>query len=152
VKLLAFLQNQWFHNPAKVERLMQVYPDRRESMIRFALFRGCLTGRRLKAAFGEDLCDQIIWEEASPKITGRASDCPPADPAHMAAAIARHQPDVIMTFGRIAEMGMAGIQVPRATLRLHGPHPAARGNQTTIQLAHMAEALQSYIVSTEALR
>lgn len=147
--ILAFRQNQWFHNPAKVERLMQVYPQNRESMIRYALFAGCLTGRRLKAAFGEELCDQIIWEEASPVISGHASDCPPADPQHMAAVITKHRPDVILVFGTIAGDGIKQISsgafdrsLPISVRIIAGPHPAARGSQTHLALDHMAEHLR----------
>ncbi len=142
--ILAFLQNQWFHNPAKVERLMQVYPDQRESMIHFALFRGCLTGRRLEAAFGEELCNQIIWENASPKIAGQSDGVFPADTAHMADAIGKHNPQIILSFGSVAAAGLD--QIPNYTalrIIIRGPHPAARFPYIRSQLLTMAAEVRS---------
>lgn len=64
MKIVAFLQNSWF--PAKsIATVKRAYegrptPEGRARLTRAYLFFRCLTGRRLKAAFGEELCDSII--------------------------------------------------------------------------------------------
>lgn len=151
--ILAFLQNQWFHSPERMKKLLAThYQNDRELFTRTFLFweslHGmCLTGRRLQNAFGAELCDQIIWEEASPEICGKASVCPPADAGHMGAVIAKNQPEVIMTFGNVAGTGLLGIPRPTVHLIMHGPHPAARGKEVITQLATMADHLRRYIAS-----
>lgn len=58
-KTLAFLQNMWVKNPDRVKAMVQREGEEfRRRFMEYALFRGCLTGRRIKAAFGE-LCDEI---------------------------------------------------------------------------------------------
>lgn len=122
--ILAFLQNQWFRDPDAARRAFARHPDQRNRLIGMYLFMGCLTGRRLTMTLGEELCDQIIWEECSPEVGGQSSAAFPADIEHMRNAIALHKPDVILAFGRIAERGLEGIGV-RPPLII-GPHPAAR--------------------------
>jgi hypothetical protein len=147
VPILAFLQNQWFKNPARMEQLLNTrYAGRREDFVRTFLFWSCLTGRRLQEAFGEQLCGEIIWEEASPRIAGKSDGVFPADPQHMAAAIAKHQPQIILTFGAIAGAGMACIGSPDNCYFIHGPHPAARGSNVLRDLRRMAENLKHSIV------
>lgn len=67
--VLAFLQNQWFHRPERMEELLQGrhYKGDRELFIRTFLFFRCTTGKRLQRAFGEDWCGKIVWDEVSPR-------------------------------------------------------------------------------------
>jgi hypothetical protein len=79
MKIVAFLQNMWVRNPESARRILKRAPQVRERLIAYSLFAGCLTGRRLKAALGEELCQSIVWEEASPVIADNAKDYHPPD-------------------------------------------------------------------------
>lgn len=88
---------------------------------------GCLTGRRLSTALGDDICqDHVIWEEISPEIGGYAASCFPADPEHIKTAIEKHQPTIILAFGKYAGEALAVYDSTHRVIR--GPHPAARNN------------------------
>lgn len=138
--VVAFLQNQWFKEPEKMESL-QVRMGR-ERFVRTFLFWSCLTGKRLRKAFTEEICDEIIWEEASDKIGGKASSAYPADPVHIQAVLDKHKPDVVLTFGSIAGPALQKIKDGGATWHLiSGPHPVARGAGICERLTVMAESL-----------
>jgi len=129
MKILAFLQNQWFKNPERVKAIMDRNPERRNQLIGTYLFMGCLTGQRLTAALGESLCDEIIWEECSPEIGGKSSSAFPADHAHMKEAIRKHRPDMILAFGKLSSVAIDYIRLNPEFVSIpaiHGPHPAAR--------------------------
>src|SRR5580693_5868087 len=80
--ILGFLQNAWFKDPVGAQKIFDRYPERRNELIARFLFAGCLTGRNLRKALGEDLCETIIWEETSPKIGGYSSARFPPEPEH----------------------------------------------------------------------
>lgn len=121
--ILAFLQNIWFKNPEQARAIFARNPERRNQLIGTFLFMGCLSGKRLEQAFG-DLCDEIIWEECSPEIGGQSSAAFPADFEHISGAINKHNPDVILAFGKLASDALRKV-APDQKL-ICGPHPAAR--------------------------
>lgn len=135
---LAFLQNQWFRDPARVARLINRTPhDKtkfRRKLIQYALFAGCLTGRRIKKAFGAHT-DLIVWEEASKEIASKASGSFPPDYAHIGTTITEFNPDVIITFGNIATNAVKKLWTGKMIV---GPHPAARGSHINGELNRMA--------------
>lgn len=45
MKILAVLQNQWFHDPEKVKAIIERTPKARRKIITYSLFAGCRTGR-----------------------------------------------------------------------------------------------------------
>jgi hypothetical protein len=59
VKVLAFLQNQWFHDPDHVRGILERHPQARRRIIHYSLFAGCATGRMLKTALGEEWCKKM---------------------------------------------------------------------------------------------
>lgn len=124
MKIVAFLQNQWFKDPEGVKAMFDEHPERRERYIEAFLFMGCLTGKRLQSVFGEELCGAIIWEETSRDIGGYAASKFPADTRHMTAVLEKHQPTVVLAFGRIA--GDAIHSMVTNSPIIYGPHPAAR--------------------------
>jgi len=83
--VVAFLQNQWFKNPAKIAEIYARHdtPEGRVKLNARFLFYRSLTGKRLLDAFGRYVCERIIWEEASREVGSISSHCPPADPAHI---------------------------------------------------------------------
>jgi hypothetical protein len=136
VIVLAILQNQWFEDPRAVQRMYDERPHMRNRLIARFLFMGCLTGRRLRKAFG-DLCNGIIWEEASPKVGAFSGSRYPADTEHIIRAIQKHGPDLILCFGQIASEGVKPLALSIPVL--YGPHPASRMQGTTPALNAMAQ-------------
>lgn len=124
MRIVAFLQNQWFRDPERIKAMFAENPEHRERYISAFLFMGCLTGKRLQSVFGEDLCDAIIWEEISPEIGGYASSRFPADTAHVTRVLEKHTPTVVLAFGKIANDALRSMVVDAAII--YGPHPAAR--------------------------
>lgn len=139
MKILAVLQNQWFHNPEKVKAIIERTPKARRKIITYSLFAGCRTGRVLKQVFGDDCARRFVWEEASREIGGHASSSFPADPAHLQAVLDEVHPDVVLAFGRIASDALAKL-VPQDKL-IAGPHPTARGPTTAAMLLAMRVCL-----------
>jgi hypothetical protein len=132
--ILAVLQNQWFRDPARMRATIDRFPDSRRRIIHYALFAGCRTGKILKSVFG-DLCDEIVWEEASPEIGGHASSYFPADHAHLQSVLDDVKPDVVLGFGRIATDALK-VLVPQNKL-ITGPHPTARGDNVVWKIKDM---------------
>lgn len=124
MKIVAFLQNQYFNDPEGVKAMFAEHPERRERYIEAFLFMGCLTGKRLQQVFGEELCGAIVWEEISPEIGGHASSKFPANPAHIRAVLEKHKPTIVLAFGKLASDALRSMDVDAAII--YGPHPAAR--------------------------
>lgn len=143
--VLAVLQNQWFREPDKVRAILQRTPQARRRIITYSLFAGCRTGQVLKAVFG-DRCRDIVWEEASPEIGGKASSCFPADHAHLRAVMEDVKPDVVLAFGRIASSALVQL-VPTGKL-IVGPHPTARGDDVLARLRSMKAQLLDALAPT----
>lgn len=139
MKILAFMQNMWVRDPERVRADIEKHGEEfRLRFIEFALFRGCLTGRRLRAAFG-DLCDEIVWEESTREIAGDPKAIFDPDPVHIKAVIVKHNPDVVITFGRIAGNAVASLWDGRI---VRAPHPAARQADIVEKLNQAARDLK----------
>lgn len=141
--IVAFLQNQWFRDPERMKAMRQRPPwsERpRHEWNATWLFFGCLTGRRLQAAFGEELCDRILWEEVSPEIGGKSSSAFPADKQYITTILDEHRPAVVLAFGKIAGDALSSMLQPDWTL-IRGPHPAARHPTVVAELRAMRLAL-----------
>lgn len=145
--VLAVLQNMWVNDPEKVKAALVRTPQARRRMIHYSLFAGCRTGVVLKAAFGEQRCREIVWEESTREIAGNPRDTFPPDLEHLRAVLAEVKPDVVLAFGRIASNALVGL-VPGEKLVI-GPHPTARQPDTRQRLAWMAEALESMLRKRE---
>lgn len=143
MKILAFLQNQWFRDPARVKKIYDARPTKRRELNRAFLFAGCLTGRRLRTAFGADLCRQIVWEEISPQVGSKSHHAFPPDHEHIKRVIEEEKPDYILVFGRIAESGVAPHAVGRTYMIC--PHPAARDADVPERLKTAADHLRDII-------
>lgn len=153
--ILAFLQNMWVRNPERVKAMIaretaesgeQEGEELRRRLMTYALFAGCVTGRRLRAAFGQDLCDDIIWEETTREIAGDPKTIFPADYEHIRNALSVHNPSVILTFGRIAHDAVLTVILKDAVLSalplISSPHPAARQPDTIMKLRDSATRLK----------
>lgn len=143
MKILAFLQNMWVRDPERVKfTIARDGEEFRRRFMTYALFAGCLTGRRLKAAFGER-CEDIVWEEVSREIGGKSSSVFPPDFKHIYQRLDEEQPSVVMAFGKIACDAMPCAISHRNIKVILGPHPAARHQTVTQELAAMAAELSS---------
>lgn len=144
--VLAFMQNQWVRDPEQLKRILARHDAAfRRRMIAKLLFAGCVSGRRLKTAFG-DFTNKIVWEEASPVITGSPSEAPPADVGHIAATIEELKPDIVLTFGRIATNGvlkaLSALEGRHRFTVMSAPHPTSRGDDLASALGMMAQELR----------
>lgn len=149
IKILAFLQNQWFKDPEGVKAMMEEHPDRRERYIKAFLFMGCLTGKRLRSALGEELCDSIVWEEISPEIGGHSASKFPPDLPHIRKVIEKHSPDIVLAFGALAKDGVRFVCCDTDVKHpcvMFAPHPAARGNPMP-ELKALGETLRAATAS-----
>jgi len=134
------MQNLWARDPERVRVLTERHGERyRRKLITYALFAGCASGRNLKTTFGKELCRRVTWEEASREVTGMPGARPPADPAHIAATLKEHAPDVVICFGRIAGDAVAPLWQGNLIL---APHPTARQPDTFAKLREAARALE----------
>lgn len=129
MKILAFLQNQWFKEPERVQEIYARSPEHRQDFNARFLFYRSLTGKRIQKAFGE-LIHKIIWENASPKIGGRSGAKFKADIDHMYKIIEQEHPDVILAFGMVASQALIDMKEDHDATKefklICGPHPAAR--------------------------
>lgn len=127
---LAFMQNLWVRDPAKVKAMIDRHGEEfRRRAIKYALFAGCVSGRRLKQAFGP-LCDEIVWDEITREIGGAANACFPPDFDHMVAVIKTVRPRIVLTFGVRARDAVCLVQENSDALKdckfVRAMHPAAR--------------------------
>lgn len=148
MRALAFLQNQWVRNPERVRSYIEKDGERyRRHFVSYALFAGCLTGRRIKAAFGGRI-DNIAWDNISPQIGGRSSSVFPPDPQHIRRQIAYHQPAFLLAFGAVARNALENH--PTNLPIIHGPHPAARGPHVMDGLRAMAAEYDGMVAALSA--
>jgi len=146
MKVLAFLQNQWVREPDRVKESIARYGEPwRRRFISMALFSGCLTGRRLKAALGEDWCQKIIWEEASTEIGGNGRSYFPPDLAHVRRRVVEENPDCVILFGKSNLALVSGVApFVIGGMVITAPHPAARGAGIPADLKKLADRLNTW--------
>jgi len=146
IRILAIMQNTWARDPDRVRAFLdrQHAKLNRHRGIYFLLFAGgSLTGKRIAEAFG-DLADKMIYEEASPVVTGKASGCPPADLDHIEQCIDFHEPDIVLTFGKVATDAVEELG-PRGYKHICAPHPASRQPDVREQLHLVASVVRNHI-------
>lgn len=158
--ILALLQNQWFRDAERAAKLLDQYIKHEggywEGRARFSrdmLFMGCLTGRRIEKAFGDELCDYggMVFEETSPQLGGKSGAVFPPDEKHLLGLLDYHKPGLIVAFGKVAS---AGLQLPALAPQLSAVqiietcHPAARGNQTVPLLGYAGSMVKAWRAGT----
>ena len=147
--VLGILQNQWFREPEKVREILErasrlrgpeaARLTRRRFCAR-ALFAGCRTGLILRQSLGDELCQRIVWENASPELGGHAASKFPANMDHLREVLADVKPDVVIALGRIAEEALRQL-VPWEKL-FCCPHPTARGVDVRPHLKRLKSELE----------
>lgn len=146
--VMAFLQNMWLRDPQSAQRMIarDTTGRLRGMIIRRALFAGCKTGRVLMAQLGKHWCNHIIWEEASPVITDNPKACPEADPAHVAGALDKHKPDVVVCFSRHAYPAVFHACHTRGIKCISSRHPAARQTDTPERIREVRQQLDRLVI------
>lgn len=136
MKILAFLQNPWF-KPGTSERHIKMYAEN-DSFHRKVL-AGSATGRALRKAFGDELYEKIIWDNASPQHGDTPDSKFPPDTRYMVYKYTQAQPDVVLLFGRQAQDGWDRLVNIYGSLTrsivFRAPHPMAMGSAK----AHLAD-------------
>lgn len=127
--LLAFLQNPYSpginENPEKLRQLIWLY-ENHDWWKDF--LRRSKSGARLNMAFG-DLYDQIIWRNANPTPADNSTEVKPFDAGYIRGLVMKHEPDVILCFGKQAVAGVATVlhNMPAATKYvINCVHPSPR--------------------------
>ncbi len=169
--ILCFLQNMWVREPEKVRAWLEKNPDLWNRAVAGFLFAGCLTGRRIKACFGEDLLEKMTFEECTKEIAGDSRTVCSPDPKHIKACLEKYKPRVVVTFGRVAEEAVQPIFKDWVTavvnhqisagpikslkeIKISGklftsfiacPHPAARQKDTVENLKKAAKDIRDYL-------
>ncbi len=126
MKVLGILQNLWVKDPERVKAMMERHG--RIPILQKLLFYGGLTGKRLMAGLGDEWCNRITWEEASPEIGGHSGSVFKPDLKHIGGVIASVKPDVILTLGAVAKSGFLEFRQTAECKAVcyHLPHPASR--------------------------
>ena len=149
MKIVAFLQNQWWRDPEGVKKRIANHANPEELRRRLIVWglQGCKTGRvlekRLASVIGPISFKKIYWENSSREIGGKSSSSFLADPKHMRSVLNVQQPDVVLCFGKIARAGMDQLNVAPKIAVLYAVHPASRGSLETLD--KMAGALKGLI-------
>jgi hypothetical protein len=162
MKIVAFMQNMWLKDPESFRRSYErqhalsvaAAENYRSRIIRYALFAGCISGRRLKVAFGDELCDRIIWDETTREVADNPRTILPVDLNHISDRIQDTHAEVIITFGAIARDAVDQIKLPfhrGAGTIINCVHPAARGPDTMLKLHCAANDLRDIIQPGRAL-
>lgn len=140
--ILAIMQNQWVRDPETLRRILEKRPNMRRDLVRRLLFAGCLTGRRIKSVFGNQLVARMVFEEASPQIGGKSSAVFPADLDHLREVIVQVNPHTIIAFGKVAAGGLHEL----GQNFIEAPHPAARGPETIGKLGLARSQLEKALL------
>lgn len=144
-RVVAFLQNQWFRDPEKARKIFERHPEQREELVARFLFSGCLTGRRIRRAFGP-MVDEIVWEETSKNFGGYSASSFPADLDHMKSVIEKWRPKIVLGFGIIACAALNKLPPSLWDHLIAGPHPAARHDRVVKDLRSMASQLEHFFL------
>lgn len=152
--ILAFLQNMWVKNPESSKKTLKRNPKIWNRMVKSYLFTGCVTGSRIKKAFGEDLAFEIIYDECTKELADNPKTICKPDPKHILDTITAIQPDIIIMFGQIAQNAVGKVIAETHCITKHtelhsfkAPHPAARQPDTLSKLMDIAEKVR-YSIQT----
>lgn len=158
--VMVLLQCQWFNDPARARQVLSTYITLKgdpgwNRFVRDMLFMGCLTGNRIRDAFGEDFCwdsvvaGRVVFEETSKDMGDRPSAVFPPDPKHLVASVRYHRPGLVVALGRVAaqamEIGEVVAELPVGCKIVWAPHPAARGPDTMDKLRRAAASTWEWI-------
>lgn len=164
-RAMMLLQNQWFNDVDRAKVTLSMYKEHKgerwgwNRFVRDMLFMGCLTGKRIKAAFGEDLCydESVVFEETSTDMGGHPSSVFPPNESHLVKSLEKYRPKVIVAFGVLAcealKLPKVRVAVSMGNIKvIETCHPAARGSDTLARLTTAATALEAYLAQVDSIR
>lgn len=139
--ILAFMQNPWF--PVGTAR---THIDRYLTDQEFhrRVLAGSMSGGRLKDAFGPDMFNRIWWDNVAPEAATFAAGQMEIDFDHVERVIERVKPDLILTFGNLAERAIVSSIQAADMLYMPCHHPNAR-HRTSADLADFAIRVASWV-------
>jgi len=130
MKVVAFLQNQWWHDPEGVRREIEKHGEKyRRRLLVYGLSQ-CRSGKVLEktiaSVIGAPDFKDIYWENVSRQFGGRSAAKFPADLTHIGQVILDQRPDVILCFGKVASEAVPDLALCEDLHVLIADHPAAR--------------------------
>lgn len=138
--ILAFMQNAWFPAGTSKEAIDKYKTD--QEFHRRLLAR-TMSGGRLLSAFGPDMYNRIWWDNVSQAHTEEADGVAPIDMEHVERCIMTVKPDVIIGFGRLAEMALDSSLFAMDIDYFICHHPNAR-HRTAADLSDFAILIQQW--------
>lgn len=144
ITIMGFLQNMWVKDPAKVQAALNRSDDPNvwEFWVKALLFSGCLTGKRIKSAFGS-LADNIIYDECSKEIADNPKTICKPNPDHIKRSLIKHEPNIVIAFGNHAYKALLPFSMYYDMI-IKSPHPAARQPDTIQKLRAIPELIYSF--------
>ena len=145
--VLAILQNMWFHNVESARAMFDKRKgrDRRRLIARFLFGTSNRTGKKIRKFFGDELVEHIEWEEASLEIGGKSSSVYAYDMIHIRDVIDEVKPDIVITFGKVAQNGVWSVRAEGRYQVYNAPHPMARHSTVTEELIAAAEYIRKRV-------
>jgi hypothetical protein len=122
--LLAFMQNPWFP-PGTSKGIIDRYLT--DQAFHRKLLSRTMSGNRLVQAFGSDMFNRIWWDNVAPKHSEESSGMTAIEATHVERVIQQVKPDMILTFGTLAEQAVLNSLAAEDLLYLPCHHPNARG-------------------------
>lgn len=145
IKIVAFMQNPWF-KPGTSIRHIKLYSE--SQYFHRAVLANSMSGKRLLQAFGEELYNQIWWDNANPVAATIATGKFEANYDHMIKVLIRQNPRLVIGFGQEANMAITQLLVtekfPGEIESLACHHPNARG-KTQQDLDNFAQVVKNFI-------
>jgi hypothetical protein len=123
VTIMAFMQNPWF--PYGTEKgIIDRYRTNQEFHRR--LLSESMSGQRLLMAFGREWFERIWWDNVAPEAADEPRKKTPVDMKHVEAMIQIVKPDLILTFGKMAQEALDTSAGAISKKLMYCHHPNAR--------------------------
>ncbi len=139
-KILAFMQNQWFE-PGTAREIVDRY--RTDQEFHRQLLARTMSGGRLVNAFGPKMYEHIWWDNVAPEAAVEAAGETDLDMSHVELLIEAQHPDLIITFGKLAEDAMEKSIMAASIDYMCCHHPNAR-DKTAGDLAQFAVEVENW--------
>lgn len=135
-KIVAFMQNPWFPVGTKREHVDRYRTDQE---FHRRLLACTMSGTRLLQAFGPHMFEMIHWDNVAPEAAVEASGKTDVNPDHVEKVISEVEPELIISFGKLAEEALDNSILAENIPYMCCHHPNARG--------HTQAELQEFAIS-----
>lgn len=145
ISIVGFMQNPWFPDGTPQEHI-RMYRYNQEFHKKILV--NSMSGQRLKQAFGDEMFERIWWDNVAPEAATEAKGKTDVDMQHVEAIIKIRDPQLILTFGKMAtdaiKQSIGAIR--RKVMECH--HPNAR-YKTQSELDAFAVQVHQWILVQE---